>query len=182
MLATRGMGYVLKREWFERMALTRINPGALAELFELLVRAVYSQAFVAGLTPAQWWVLRYLAKKGGDGELPSAIAEAYLAGRSTVSQTLASLVTKGLVQKDRDRVDGRARRLRLSAAGNAMLKQDPMASLVDALKSLTPRQQHAAAIAIETLVRRIFEARASQARDHKSSAATAKQVRHRRAG
>lgn len=138
------------------MASTRINPRALAELFELLVRGVYSQAFVAGLNPTQWWVLRYLARADDRGRLPSALAEAYLAGRSTVSQTIASLVAKGLVLKERDRTDGRARYLRLTVAGTLMLKRDPMERLIEAVGALTVREQNELAESVEKLVRQLF--------------------------
>lgn len=139
------------------MAATIPNPRALAELFEQIIRAVYRDAYSSGLNPAQWWALRYLARTSAGLRTPAALASSYLAGRSTISQTVASLVGKGLVEKTRDHQDGRSRRLTLTPAGRRMLKHDPIERLTRAIEGLSAERQIQAAEIAEALVPGVFQ-------------------------
>jgi len=74
----------------------------------------YSEAF--GLSIAQW---RVLAVVGRHGTLsPGQVAEATEMDKVKVSRAAASLIEQGLLSQQADPEDGRARVLRLTAAGH----------------------------------------------------------------
>lgn len=95
-----------------------------AHLVERLARLMRTADFEAGMNPAQWEALRYLARANRFSRTPSALAEFLNSSRGTVSQTLIALETKGLVEKSRSEKDARSLSLVLTAAGREMLDRD----------------------------------------------------------
>lgn len=123
------------------------DPIGVAELYEQAIRVIYSEAFAAGLNPAQWNALRYLSSALPERRTPSAFAQYHHVTRGTASQTINALERKRLVTKRPDETDGRAVRLELTEAGHAMLTKDPLNLLADAFAQL-PRNRLEAAMVI----------------------------------
>ena len=70
---------------------------AIADMILHLGRA--SQDYEAGLSPAQWTALRYLARANRFSRTVSAFAEFHATTRGTASQTVKGLVARGFVKK-----------------------------------------------------------------------------------
>lgn len=109
--------------------------GRIVELVGRLRRIAHSLQFADGLNPAQWEALRYIARANRNSCSPGALAEFMGSTRGTVSQTLKALEAKGLVERRRGAEDRRAVRLAITAAGRAMLENDPLVAFSDALSS-----------------------------------------------
>jgi DNA-binding MarR family transcriptional regulator len=113
---------------------------AAGELHELLLRIaalLRSLAREAGLEPAQLQALDYLARCNRYSDTPAAVSDYLGATRGSVSQTLASLVERGLVERCADAADGRVVHLAPTAAGRrALARALPPESLADACAEL----------------------------------------------
>jgi DNA-binding MarR family transcriptional regulator len=99
---------------------------ASAELLERLGRLIRAREHEAGLNPAQWEALRYIARANRFSRHPTALTAWFGATKGTVSQTLIALEKKGLIAKERRAGRGRAVSLALTEAGQAMLARDPL--------------------------------------------------------
>lgn len=95
-----------------------------AHLIERLGRVLRSGDYSAGLNPAQWEALRYLAHANRFSKTPAALALYLGATRGTVSQTLIALETKGFIEKARHPKDGRSVALALTDDGKRLLASD----------------------------------------------------------
>lgn len=100
-----------------------------AHLVERLARLMRAADFEAGLNPAQWEALRFLARANRFSRTPAALADYLNSSRGTVSQTLIALEEKGLLEKRRREADARSLSLALTEAGRAMLAADSARSL-----------------------------------------------------
>jgi DNA-binding MarR family transcriptional regulator len=114
----------------------------LERLAELLRAQAWKQQQQSGLNPTQQSVLRRLAEHD-DGLRLSQLAGLLGVSAASLSDSVSSLERRGEVLKKPDPDDGRASRLRLSAAGKRRLLKlqrspSPAAGLVEALN---PRQQ-----------------------------------------
>jgi DNA-binding MarR family transcriptional regulator len=107
-----------------------------AEYIERLGRLLASRAHAAGLNPSQWEALRFLARANRFSRTPSGLALYLGATKGTVSQTVAALRRKGLVEGAPDAADKRSVTLRLSAAGRAAMARDPLAEFALGAESL----------------------------------------------
>lgn len=112
----------------------------------------WQQAGEAGLTPTQAQILVYLQK--GEFCRIGEIAQAMGVSQPTVTESVAAMVRKGLVEKQPDPADGRGRILALTVEGKAlagdfMLAPPPMRSAVSAL---TGEQQDALLIGLMHLM------------------------------
>jgi len=107
--------------------------------FERVTRLARAADYGGGLNPAQWQSLRYLARCNRFSDSQKHLG-CYLAStKGTVSQTLASLVSKGLIRKTAR--PGGGLTLSLTPAGEEMLDSDPAAALVDQLDALSCRER-----------------------------------------
>jgi DNA-binding MarR family transcriptional regulator len=91
----------------------------------------------AGLAGAQVWALSVVESKPGIGV--TALAQAMDVHQSTASNLIKPLVEQGLLRIERDAVDARFRALRVTAAGQRVLRRSPgpfMGVLPEALSSL----------------------------------------------
>lgn len=109
-------------------------PSALAlraaQLIERLGKALRAADHAAGLAPAQWEALRYLARANRFSRTPAALAEYAGATRGTISQTLIALEAKGYVRKIASQRDGRSVDLQLTNTGRGLIAgDDPMIDL-----------------------------------------------------
>lgn len=114
-------------------SLPSVGAWRAAHLIERLGRLIRAGDFAAGLNPAQWEALRYLARANRFSRTPAALADYLNSSRGTVSQTLIALEAKGLVTKTKSPTDARSTILALTAAGQAMLANDSEAMLARAI-------------------------------------------------
>ena len=118
-------------------------PLRIAALIERIGRLARAREAVT-LAPAQWEALRFLARANSFSRQPGAVAAWLATTKGTASQTLMALERKGLIRKARHPSDGRVTRLEATAAGLALLQEDPLHGLVEAIARLPPL--HAAAL------------------------------------
>ena len=119
--------------------------GRVAELVDRLGRAAHCLQFTAGLNPAQWEALRYLARANRYSRSPTALAEYLGTTKGTVSQTVRALEAKGYVSRRRGAVDRRSVVLAVTAEGARLLEQDPIVRLEFAAAGLPPSMGDAVA-------------------------------------
>ncbi len=117
----------------QRDVIGRDESREIVRLVERLGRISHSLQFAAGLNPAQWQTLRYIAGARRNSRSPGALACFLGNTRGSVSQTLKALEARGLIERDRKNDDRRTVRLRLTSAGRAMLRDDPLESMVEAI-------------------------------------------------
>lgn len=108
----------------------------LERLGALFHQSVREEAAQHGLLPIHLQVLNYLAQANRYSDIPIAIAEYFGITRGTVSQTVAVLQRKGLLTKVPDERHGKRVHLRLTAAGEAILKRGWAERVEHALKEL----------------------------------------------
>ena len=113
-----------------------MNSRVLAELIVHLGRITSGDGLVAGLTPAQWSVLRYVARANRFSRTPSAFAAFHGTTRGTASQAIRSLVALGYITQTRSETDGRSVRLDLTDKARDILSDDPLDALVRAADAL----------------------------------------------
>ena len=118
-------------------------PLRIAALIERIGRLARARE-AATLAPAQWEALRFLARANSFSRQPGAVAAWLATTKGTASQTLMALERKGLIRKARDLSDGRVIRIEATVAGLALLEDDPLHGLVEAIARLPPL--HAAAL------------------------------------
>jgi DNA-binding MarR family transcriptional regulator len=118
------------------------DPGSLraAELIDRLGRLIRAERYAANLNPAQWETLRYLARCNRFSNTPGALTLYLGATKGTVSQTLNALERKKLIVRKDDPASGRVVRLFLTAAGRALIANDPLLRLAAAAAQLPPAQ------------------------------------------
>lgn len=101
-------------------------PDTIATLVDRLSRIAHSLQFSEGLNPAQWNALRFLSKANKYSTSPGVLADYLGCTKGTISQTLISLESKGLIERIRCDEDRRKVRLGLTEAGQAILQNDPL--------------------------------------------------------
>ena len=101
----------------------------VALLVDRLARLTRELQYVAGLNPAQWEALRYLASANRYSRSPGAVAQFLGATKGTTSQTLITLESKGLIERSPCRGDRRQVDLALTPAGQALVADDPIAGV-----------------------------------------------------
>lgn len=103
------------------------------------------------LSSAQWAAVRFLARSNAISRKPSAFAEFHGTTRGTASQTLKSLESAGLAQREKDTVDGRSVRFSLTSAGEHMAQSDPVLRLTNAVNNLSDTEKETLGGLIEQL-------------------------------
>jgi len=115
----------------------------LAKIGLALRSHAWHEAVQRGLTPTQAQVLALLRRRSGRSVRMSDIAEELAVTPATVSDTVAALTRKGLVQKMSSPLDARAMVVTLTAAGR--WKAEHIAGwpdlLMDAIDALSPTEQ-----------------------------------------
>ena len=122
-------------------------------LLERLARIIQNEAHVDGLKPTQWEALRFLARANRFSSNPSGLTAYLGTTKGTVSQTLAALERKGLVKKSAAANDKRTVKLTVTRAGEAALRNDPLAQLDGALSSMSKADGLSLNASLETLLR-----------------------------
>jgi len=127
----------------------------IATLLNRLSRVSREMQFVAGLNPAQWEALRFIASANRYSRTPGALAEYLGSTKGTVSQTLIALESKGLIQRVRSETDKRRVSLEVTTAGQALIDRDPLLDIVRAAASMGQDQGSAVAAGLEWLLNEI---------------------------
>jgi DNA-binding MarR family transcriptional regulator len=117
------------------------SPAETQERLERLARLIRSAGHAQGLIPAQWDVLRYLARANSFSNAPAAAAQYLGATKGTISQTILALVKKGLVQSVKRGGDQRSVALHLTAKGKECLALDPLVTLARNIENLGGKTQ-----------------------------------------
>ena len=123
---------------------------ALRRMVRGLRSAAESVERELSVSAAQLFVLRELANTPDQSVRDLAIVT--MTTHSTVSQVVGQLISKNLVTRTTDELDGRRSVLRLTRQGTALLRKAPRAvqeDLVDGFALLTPSQRRGLAIGLE---------------------------------
>ncbi len=124
----------------------------VGELVDRLARLSQALQYSAGLNPAQWEALRYLAQANRYSCSPSALAEFLGITKGTASQTVIALEAKGLLRRDRSATDRRCVRVTVTEAGHAALLADPLAGIEGACAALPEGERLALANSLKRLL------------------------------
>ncbi|TFH48786.1 MAG: MarR family transcriptional regulator [Lysobacterales bacterium] len=133
---------------------------AVAELVEQLGHCACSEAFSAGLNPAQWSALRYFERANRFSRTVSAFAQYHGTTRGTASQTIRALVHKGYLRRLPAKHDQRSFRLDLTDRAQQLLASDPFAEFVNAAGALPADQCSALALGLRAILDQVLEQRA----------------------
>ncbi len=142
------------------LALSPSPERAVAELVEQLGHCACSEAFGAGLNPAQWSALRYFERANRFSRTVSAFAEYHGTTRGTASQTIRVLVQKGYLRRLPAMHDQRSFRLDLTERAQQELGSDPFTEFVSAAGTLPPEQCSALARGLRAMLEQVLEKRA----------------------
>lgn len=110
---------------------------------ERLARLLRQAGHAEGLVPAQWEVLRYLGRANRLSRSPGALARYLGSTKGTVSQSLQTLVKKGLIARQTKSDDERHVQLALTTDGHTVLTLDPLRAIaadVEVMASKTKRR------------------------------------------
>jgi len=105
-----------------------------------LVSTAFQNVLPHGLTSAQFTVLNHCVRMG-DNKTPAELAEILQVTRGTLTSTLARLESKKFIRLFPDAVDGRSKRVRLTAAGRKAREEGIRAAwpLINELNAVLPR-------------------------------------------
>ena len=123
----------------------------IADQVDQVNRIVYGMGFSAGLNPAQWATLRYLARADGPECTVSALAQHHGVTAPTASETVSALVRKELVARNPSSSDRRSHRLSLTQAGQELLSSDPLHKVASAIELLSTDQRAHLGTALDLL-------------------------------
>lgn len=135
----------------------------IAELLVHLGRTACTEDTRSGLTAAQWTCLRFFASANGSTRTPSGFARFQATTRGTASQTIKTLERRDLIIRHQSATDGRSVRFDLTAAGHAMLAEDPLRDLVGTVADLDPDQRADLLAALSRLAASVAGARQTRA-------------------
>ena len=116
-----------------------------AHLIDRLDRLARAREAAGELNPAQWEALRFIARANRFSRTPAALAAYVGSTRGTVSQTLIALEQKRHVTRRPSARDGRSIELDLTAAGERVLKDDPILLLATDLAQVGTARLNAVA-------------------------------------
>lgn len=108
----------------------------LERLATLTQQALRESAAPHGLQAVHLLILAYLERANRYSDIPIAIAEYLGITRGTLSQSLAVLEAKGLIERSRDADDGRIHHIRLSPIGRNLLRASWLERIGGALAML----------------------------------------------
>jgi DNA-binding MarR family transcriptional regulator len=117
-------------------------PYAVADVINHISRRLQSLAYSGNLNPAQWTLLRFLARSNPSARTPTGFARYHLTTKSAATQTVEALLRKKLIRSGPHPHDQRAKLLELTAKGTQALQHDPMNDLIAALERLAVSDLH----------------------------------------
>ena len=113
-----------------------VAAGQTLARLERLARLMRSASHTERLNAAQWEALRYLSRANSFSNSPGALTRYLGATKGTTSQTVLSLIKKGLIAKSLRGDDGRSVVLTFTETGQKNLGEDPLLSLGKAIGKL----------------------------------------------
>ncbi len=119
--------------------------------------------YASDLFPAQWSALRYFGRAEAQHRTASALARYQGLATGPVTRTVRTLIAKGLLAKGGSLGRGRSERVDLTEAGRALLADDPLEAVSEALGTLTETDKRAVATALEAVLRQLQSGRADGA-------------------
>lgn len=142
-----------------------MRPGAraTAEVIAQVLRTTSSLAFSNGLNPAQWAAIRYFAQAAPNARSVVAFARYHRTTKGTASQTIAALLKKGLLDRQRSERDRRTVSLELTEQGRGLLNDDPLNELAYAVSLLDDDEHSVLAQGLDKILRVLLERRAGRA-------------------
>jgi len=134
----------------------KLSTRGLARLIEQVGKAAYNLGYTPGLNPAQWAAMRYFDEATVERRTVTGFAQFQGTTKGTASQTVAALVRKEFLERVGDKQDRRVHRLVLTDKGQALLKNDPLQELSQALEALNQEERWALAVSMEKVLRQII--------------------------
>jgi len=107
----------------------------LERISNLLRNELRGAAHRAGLQPVHLDVLGYLAQCNRYSDTPAGVTEFLGLTKGTVSQSILRLEEKGLIDRQKDQVDGRISHLKLTAAGRRVVRSATRRPLEEAVEN-----------------------------------------------
>lgn len=114
----------------------RISPQVTAEVMEQIALMSYGQGYSDGLRPAQWAALRYFDRSETPARTVGRFAQHNMVTPGSASQTIQTLVKRGMLVRIPAEHDRRSHRVDLTERGKTAISSDPIERLVDAIKNL----------------------------------------------
>jgi DNA-binding MarR family transcriptional regulator len=140
----------------------KLSTRGLTRLIEKVGKAAYNLGYTPGLNPAQWAAMRYFDETTIKRRTVTGFAQFQGTTKGTASQTVAALVRKEFLQRIGDKQDRRVHSLVLTDKGQALLKNDPLQELSQALGVLNQEDRWALALSLEKVLRQIIRLQASK--------------------
>ncbi|WP_199609048.1 MarR family winged helix-turn-helix transcriptional regulator [Flocculibacter collagenilyticus] len=131
---------------------------SVERLSELLKVGARKAGAEHGLQPVQLEILHYLSTCNKYSDTPMAVTEYLGQTKGTVSQSIKTLVLKGLVEKIADENDKRTTHLAVTATGIALLGEViPSELFVNACDQLSESNKEQISQALNTLLKAIIQ-------------------------
>lgn len=124
-----------------------------AELLEHTARSVYDARGPHDMHPGQWAVLRFLEKSDEARRDLNGVAAHLNITPGPASRAIAALARKKLIRVEPMESDRRKRVIEVTAQGLALLKEDPLGRLAEAIRTL-PEEDAEAFLRSLTHIRR----------------------------
>jgi DNA-binding MarR family transcriptional regulator len=115
---------------------------AVADVIAHIGRRLQNLAYSETLNPAQWSLLRFLARSNPSARTSTGFSRFHLTTKNAAAQTVDALLRKKLIRSGAHPHDQRSKLLELTAGGTRMLQHDPMNDLVAALERLPDEDLH----------------------------------------
>lgn len=125
------------------------------ELIERIFWCTYRGNTSYTLNPAQWAALRYFASEHEGKRTSSEFAKFHHTTRGTANQTVLALIRRGYLQREIAPNDHRSKSVRLTQAGEAVLKADPTILLAKAVADFDAAERQRFERQLEVLYERI---------------------------
>ena len=116
---------------------------AAALLMERAVRNIYEDKSSSAIQPLQWAILRYMASAATSDARVATIAKYLGLHHAPVSRAVATLVKRGLIEKQPGRSDLRTAPFELTLKGRDLLKVDPILKIASQI-TLLPEGERSA--------------------------------------
>jgi len=115
---------------------------AVADVIAHIGRRLQNLAYSGGLNPAQWSLLRFLARSNPSARTSAGFSRFQLTTKNAAAQTVEALLRKKFIRSTAHPHDQRSKLLELTASGTQMLQRDPMNELMAALERLPGEDLH----------------------------------------
>ena len=131
---------------------SKVKPASVIADLARIARLMRSAEHEIGLNPAQWEALRFLAHCNDESNSPIALTRYLGATKGTISQTIITLVNKGLVEKKSRKGERRSVALTVTQDGLDLLAEDPWQRIEKSFRKLGPKKQSRTAAALAAML------------------------------